>query len=308
MKKIICVLLVALLTVLSSCSDKNLTTDNNQADDFTAVKPQTEDSILLINRFTLKMVSYNTKTFTTEISYNNLNDLVYEFDPCCKYYTAGNSSELGFAIFELNDKSFYRVMEIKQNEGIFPLAYTENHYFFIKYTYDEQLAVIDTALVEYIPSKNQLVEFKNINGLITEGTVIGDILYYTVYDEKNDYYTLYSVLWKDKNATPKMEKNLECDEIYSQNGELFISNKEYITSETKKFKKESENYFIGSNFLVQYQIQKDAGLYAILTDTQTGEKLFFAENIVDFKLSDSVITFYCEGAIKAFDLINRRGL
>lgn len=308
MKKTICIILVALLTVLSSCTIQNQTTDKDETTDFDMFKPQTADSILLVNRFSYRLVSYNTKALTAEATFNKTNSFVYEFDPGCKYYTAGNSFDLGFGIYELNDSSFKNVLSMKENEGIFPLAYTENHYYFIKCTYDSEYLETSRVLVEYIPSENTLVEFENINGLIKDGVVINDTLYFTEYNEHNVNYNLCSLLLSEKGTAPKKEKTLEFGELYTQNGELFTSDDEYISSETKKFKKASENYFIGSDLLLQYQIQGDSGLCAILIDTETGEQIYSAEAIVDFKCSDSAITFYCEGTIKTFDMVNRSEL
>ena len=54
--------------------------------------------------------------------------------------------------------------------------------------------------------------------------------------------------------------------------------------------------------MVQYQIQKDDTLDAVVIDTSTGEKIFTAENIVDFNVSNEEIIFYCEGCIKKYPL------
>jgi len=269
--------------------------------DVLSIKPVSQDSILLIDRFGYKIFSYNTKTFQIEKRLNAVNYMIYEFSPDCLYYSAGHSIDLGFSVFKITQQTSTVLKKMPDNEGIFPLAQSDKYMFFIRCIYDKRSIEISRHIVKYDLENNTFEEFGNPEGLISYGAIIGEILYYTVYNERENNYTLFSVSCSDSTATVnKVKDNLEGGEIFSQGKTLYITDGSSIISENAKFKKESENYFIGSNILVQYQIQKNGDLSAIVTDTETGNRVYSAENIVDFAVSDSEITFYCVGAIKTF--------
>jgi len=292
----------ALLLCLSLTSYNIDTSDNDKSPQDVYIDPVSSDSILLVDRFSQKLVSYNTKKYTVEKRMNALNHMIYEFSPLARYMTSGHSINFGFEIISI-DSVVHTVYSMKPNEGIFPLAYYSDDYYFIKSQYDKYGVETDRVLVKFDYIKNKLIEYTHAHGLVSYGTVIDDKLYYTVYNENNDDYTLYSLLRDDFDSIPKLEKeSLENGEIFSQGGVLYVTNRKSIISDNKQFKKETQNYFIGENYLVQYQIQKDDTLDAVVIDTSTGEKIFTAENIVDFNVSNEEIIFYCEGCIKKYPL------
>jgi len=292
-----------LCLVLSACNIND--TGNYKSVDI-YIKPVSKDSILLVDRFSQKMVSYNLKNYNVEKRMNIVNHMIYEFSPQAGYMTAGHSIDLGFEIITINSV-VQTVYSMKPNEGIFPVAFYGNDYYFIKTQYDKNGIEVDRVLVKFDNENKKLIEFTNAHGLISYGTIIGNKLYYTVYNENSNNYSLYSLLRDDFNSIPELEKeNLENGEIYSQGGVLYLTSKNSIISDDKEFKKESQNYFIGENYLVQYQIQKEGELYAVLINTDTGETILTAENIVDFTVSDEEIVFYCDGSVKKHSLADKR--
>ncbi|HEY8421792.1 MAG TPA: hypothetical protein VIL05_08650 [Thermoclostridium sp.] len=292
-----------LCLVLTSCGIDTM--GINKSPENVYIKPVSKDSILLVDRFSQKLVSYNSKNYTVEKKMNIVNYMIYEFSPQACYMTAGHSIDLGFEIITINPV-VQTVYSMKPNEGIFPVAFYGDDYYFIKTQYDENGIETDRVLVKFDKDSNKLIEFSNAHGLISYGTIIDNKLYYTVYDESKNNYILYSLVRDDFNSIPKLEKeNLESGEIYSQGGVLYLTNKNSIFSDKREFKKASQNYFIGENYLIQYQIQKEGNLYAVLINTDTGETVFTAENIVDFNISDEEITFYCDGSIKKYSLADR---
>lgn len=161
--------------------------------------------------------------------------------------------------------------------------------------------------MKFDKNEKKLIEYTNAHGLISYGTVIGNKLYYTVYNEIDDNFSLYSLLRDDFDSVPELEKeDLKDGRIYSQGDVLYFTDKDTIFSDNKEFKNEAQNYFIGENYLVQYQIQNDGSINANLIDTDTGKNVFNAKNIVDFKVTDKEIIFYCYGSIEKYPLENNR--
>ncbi|MCL1879923.1 MAG: hypothetical protein FWF71_04805 [Actinomycetia bacterium] len=174
-------------------------------------------------------------------------------------------------------------------------------YYFIESFYDDGGNVIESRITKYDQVSPGLVEFRNAKGYITRGAIVEDTLYYTAYNEDTNDYTIYSIDRKDFNATPKAERTLEWDEIYSQNGELYTVEGGYLVSGDKSIKGGSENYFVGDDLLVEYVIDSQASLTAVLIDTATGEELLTAVDIIDFTVSGPKLTFYCHGSIQEYD-------
>lgn len=299
MKKKITLIVLLLHVTLTGCFNSTQTAHSNTK----YLNPKTDDSILLVDRFSQKLVSYNVKSKNIEEKMNQQNFMFYDLGPTSDLLTAGHSTEFGFDLLEISQKKVKILYKAKDKEGIFPLAYSNNTYFLTKSEYDNSGAETKRTLIKYDKSSNKMQDYPNVNGLITYGIVQDSQLYYTVYKESENDYTLYSISINDPEATPKeIKTGLVSGEIFAQGEDFYTSSEKTIDSDTKSFKKESVNYFIGKNYLVQYQLQKNANLTAILTDTNTGKVLLTAPNIVDFSVSDTEITFYCVGAIEKYKI------
>jgi hypothetical protein len=218
-------------------------------------KPKTSDSILLVDRFAQKIVSYNTKKYHVDNKMDAENYMIYDFNPEYKYYTAGHSINLGFKIIVINN-SVSIIQNMKSNEGIFPLAISEKYFFFIKSTYDSDSMEINRNIVIYNKEKNILIEYLNISGLISYGALIDSTLYFTVYIEEKNNYSLYSVSCEDPNDIPiLLQIDLQGGEIFAQGNILYLTDHTNILSEKDSYVKEPINYFIKDKYLLQYRIQ-----------------------------------------------------
>lgn len=246
MKKIL-VILIMLSLFSSGCSKNNSSQDQNNQNDI----------IQVYNPFVNKFILYNTRTlFPVEDKSNedNSNIMQYSFNTKSKYYTSGDSHKFHFEIVELNEgtiKSVYKA-ENQENEAIFPLATDGDNIFFLKSDYSHSEAPISTV-VKY--DNDSLKEYSKAKGVISSnGAILNNLLYYTVYDKSDDSYALYSLDYSRYTNEPKLIKsNLDGRELFVLNNKLYVSNNKTIYNEDGDyFNKSGESFYdIESNTLIQ---------------------------------------------------------
>jgi len=298
-KNVLIFLLLISIFCITACSDNSKITLENE----NYISPKSDKSKILVDRFTQKLVTYNTKRLEVELIMDTVNLMVYEFSPEVNLMTIGHSIDLGFEIISVQPHEVRKLFKAEPDSGLFPLVYKENDFYFTKSIYDDKSVEISRCLIKYDIENNSLIEYKNISGLIYCGAIIGDRLYYTIYNEQLNNFNLYSVDCNDFNTKAQLEKsNLKFGEIYSQNDVLYTTTESEIISNTKSFKKMEHNYFIKDEFLVQYELQQAGSINAILTDTIKNEVLLIAEEVIDFQVEDDEILFYCNGKIESYKI------
>lgn len=132
MKKVSIIFLAALaMLMLSSCS--HVVKSNSSSFDWLP-EAKGPDEILLYDRFDLRFVTYNTKTYSIVEKNNTPNYFQFEFnDPESTLFTTGHSRENHFKIIRKNDRNTTVLVTMGSSEGIFPLTIKDkNTAFFFK--------------------------------------------------------------------------------------------------------------------------------------------------------------------------------
>lgn len=267
-----------------------------------------ENSIMIYNPFIYKFISYNKKTFlpeTRKINESEKNILQYSFNTKSEYYTSGDSYKNHFEIIKLNKGSIQSIyaLENKETEAIFPLASDDKNIFFFKADYSNKGLPI-SKIVSF--DNNTLNEFPNTTGLISDGAILNNLLYYTVYDEKKKTYSLYSLDFSNFSNIPELVKtNLEAKEIFVLNTKLYLSNKDTIYYGNDVFKKASENFYdVESNTLIQINPNPDNynQLALKIINADNKKEIKAIDNVVGFSIEDYEITVYSYGSIEKVQL------
>jgi hypothetical protein len=267
-------------------------TSQHLAESITDLKEAPENDIYLVNVYTGRLNSYNTKEHCyAEVVDSNNNYYCY-MSPCAQnVYTVGDSNYYGFNVFSLNGDKIDITYSAKGNEGIFPLASTDDEQFFICSDYDENNELVTSHITELDKNSNKMKEFKNISGMITNGTVVGNTLYYTQYNEPEDIYTLYSVDKDDISAVPEKIRDLKDGELYTYNNELLYIENGTIRSGDNSF--ESGMYcFFWNDLFVNFKVDDEGDLSANVFDAKTGSEMDSYCNPVGFRSSDDGTELY----------------
>ena len=262
--------------------------------------PQTEseDEILLYRHWDMRFESYDTNK-KQEIQVNEGGQFFqYEFSNSTKYYTIGDTEKGGYQVVAKNGQKVETVYKMKNDQdAIFPLAADDINqtYLFLIYRGKdgkkrEIVSMNEDGNMECLEKTEQ----KIMSGALHENT-----LYYSVYDEKKSKYDIYAMDITKTEKNPELIKsNVENDELFYFDGELFYQGEKTIFSETRSFENASDNHFLEKyKKLVQIDVDEEGNLMLTVIDTDTDQVIKKIQNPIDYQIKNDKMTVYCEGDI-----------
>lgn len=258
--------------------------------------PKGVNSKIIYNRVSNRLVTYNTLDKTVEQDFNILNFMQYSFSNQSKYYTSGHSYENGFEILKVNNNKIEHIYRPKDSEkvAIFPFASNNNINIYSFVTYDSNNKEMNRYLIE-LQKENNLINYKEVDGLITSGVIIKDKLYYTVYNVENDKFSLYNITLGNYNDKPSLvTTNLESGDIFNCNDELYLSDEKYIYNDNNKFNKKHTNLFIKDNLIQMYINEKGSVILEVYNITK--QKIIKKySDAIGYDINNNELTIYCYG-------------
>lgn len=268
--------------------------------------PQTagEKEILLYDKYDQRIITYDIDQHKVIQKNDTLNYLQFEFnDLTSDIYTTGHSIENDYKIIKLGKDKIDILYEADQMEALFPLAYRDPEYMiFLKCTYQDNGAELygDRVVCRFNEKTKTLSEIAETKGMrVTNGAIVGDMLYLTEYDAGTDRYALYMLSMSGNEKPILLLDNLAAGEIYSNNDALWISDASKIycyEDDAVCFPKKILNYFY-SNALVQIDISANGSLELIVTNVETKKLEADTEGVIDVRIFDGKIKAYTDKAI-----------
>lgn len=268
--------------------------------------PQTagEKEILLYDKYDQRIITYDIDQHKVIQKNDTLNYLQFEFnDLTSDIYTTGHSIENDYKIIKLGKDKIDILYEVDQMEALFPLAYRDPEYMiFLKCTYQDNGAELygDRVVCRFNEKTKTLTEIAETKGMrVTNGAIVGDMLYLTEYDAGTDRYALYMLSMSGNEKPILLLDNLAAGEIYSNNDALWISDASKIycyEDDAVCFPKKILNYFY-SNALVQIDISANGSLELIVTNVETKKLEADTEGVIDVRIFDGKIKAYTDKAI-----------
>lgn len=267
--------------------------------------PQTagEKEILLYDKYDQRIITYDIDQHKVIQKNDTLNYLQFEFnDLTSDIYTTGHSIENDYKIIKLGKDKIDILYEADQMEALFPLAYRDPEYMiFLKCTYQDNGAELygDRVVCRFNEKTKTLSEIAETKGMrVTNGAIVGDMLYFTEYDAGTDRYVLYMLSMSGNEKPILLLDNLAAGEIYSNNDALWISDASKIycyEDDAVCFPKKILNYFY-SNALVQIDISANGSLELIVTNVETKKLEADIEGVIDVRIFDGKIKAYTDKA------------
>lgn len=259
-----------------------------------------EGEILLYDRYDQRFLTYDTSDFSIVEKNDTPNYLQFEFNNInSNIFTTGHSIENHYKIVQKEDKKISILYEMNDNDAIFPLSYqSDEKMFFLKATYDEKgQELYDRRIIcSFNMQEKKLVELEKTKGLrISSGTIVNDILYFTVYVSEMDRYKLYKIDTLNMQQIPILiESGLISGDIYNNNDRLWVSDDTKLyeyQKDTNVYPKKALNYFYKDK-LLQIQPNLEGNLELIVTDIASGQIENIINNIVDFRIVDKNLRMY----------------
>lgn len=308
MKKTKLCLLLTLIVLLAGCANRNVPdkeTENlyesgeQEYKPFEEYKVQDMDSkevVYHLEKQKLGIYDESTKTWTPIRDVEN--EFVYNFKQNWTYFTVGHSLENKFEVLQVEEDKISVIRKEQESDCIFPLASEEGHYFYQQYA-DKQGTEQKRKILEFCNGK--FSEILETQKAICYGTLVGEELYYSVYNEEQDLFDIYYVELNEKEKKEELYKTgITEGMLFTYEDKLFYINKGYICSEQSKITHEKKDYneIIGTNdLLVQMYGNKSGNLQWDFIDMKSGNVLFSYENVINYKVSGTEIKIYCNGNI-----------
>ena len=299
---------ICLIFLLTGCSRADSLTGEKTAtgqDKDYDWLPQTagEKEILLYDKYDQRIITYDIDQHKVIQKNNTLNYLQFEFnDLTSDIYTTGHSIENDYKIIKLGKDKIDILYEADQMEALFPLAYRDPEYMiFLKCTYQDNGAELygDRVVCRFNEKTKTLSEIAETKGMrVTNGAIVGDMLYFTEYDAGTDRYVLYMLSMSGNEKPILLLDNLAAGEIYSNNDALWISDASKIYcygNDAVCFPKKILNYFYSDN-LLQIDISANGSLELIVTNVETKKLEADIEGVIDVRIFDGKIKAYTDKA------------
>lgn len=299
MKKVLPILFCIIFCGLVGCSGNkdNVNTNHNNYDWLPEV--QSKNEILLYDKYDQRIVAYNKANHNVTEKNTTQNYMQFEFnDLTANVYTTGHSIKNNYKIIEKNNDTIKTLFKMKENEAIFPLAYqNKKSMYFLKTSYNSSGSEIykERIICQFETNSKQLKEIKSTQGLlVSNGVMIDHLLYFTVYNEANDNYDLYALNTNHMDDVELKDRGLVTGEVYNNNGELWVSDKNKIYNykdNSKQFSKKILNYFYLDK-LFQIDINNEGDFQLIITDIVTKRIEETFNKIVDVRAQNNKIYVY----------------
>lgn len=311
MRKIKFLVLFLFAMLLVGCSKENnaINTENKNQQEVKSqikeYKPFEEYTLtndnnkeIVYHLYKQKLGIYDKNTFTWTPIRDIENEFFYNFDHDQTYFTVGHSINNKFSVLEAEGNIVSSIRDEKESECIFPLASSDEHYYYLQYADEEK-----------VNSKRKIVEFYNgkfttlleTEDSICYGVVVGYNLYYTIYNEEKDLYDIYCVdLRKEVKQGKNYKSGITDGKLFEYEDKLFYIDNNLICSDQSDMTFEKKDYNdINPDcaLLVQMYSNKDGDLQWDFIDMENKEVLYSYINIINYKVTDTEIEIYCNGEI-----------
>lgn len=186
-------------------------------------------------------------------------------------YIDGHSMDDQYRLLRVTADSVEELHVFSPREGIFPLGIHEDKLYVSHYYYDENGEEQENrrTIAEFNLKTHELIDYTNVSGLVMDGAVDAEKVYYAVYDEATELFTIMSVPLDDKEATPIIQQtNATGDNVLTYGDMFFYEEGDTLRSDTSDYPNEPDSFIHGDSF-VQFYIDADQELAVRITHLQT---------------------------------------
>lgn len=192
-------------------------------------------------------------------SYETINDdpssFAYDIHNADNYFVVGDSLNHKYKLIELTEEGMETVYEFGKDQELIPLGYSGDNIYFIHSFYKDGTEDKEIRTISLYNLINQdLNDIESVKGLISDGVVSPNHIYYTVFNNENNYHELYkkSIEIGKRSEPPELiSVGYETDKLYLSKDlvdekeyiSLYASDKNKIYSKEESYPSFEENYF-----------------------------------------------------------------
>lgn len=239
-------ILVSLLLV--GCKDGNVSASL----DADPIDVNTEQ--IYYNPIKLSLLKFNPDGNTSETIINDGN-IAYDIDNADNYFILGNPVSHEFSLVKIDGTNLETIYEFNKGEDIYPIGYNNGDIYYIHSYYKAESEDKDKRTIGLINlNTKETSDIEAIKGLISDGVVSPNNIYYTVFNKENNYHELHtkSIEIGKKAEEPELisvgydTKGVYLSkDLYNEKEiiSLYASDHNKIYSKDDSWPKYDENYF-----------------------------------------------------------------
>lgn len=231
------------------------------------------------------------------------NEFQYNFKEYSNILTSGNSITNNFSVIRYTEKGIKTLLKLPKNQALFPLTIDKKgHMYFSRIYYNVDKTEKKRVVSKYDMKNNQLNDLTIDVGKLMDGSIIGNKLFFTSYNEKKQKYELYKSSFADKNRIELIDSNLESSEIYNINGELYLKTSEgKLVSSKRKEYPSGEVTIIYKGWLFLLDVKENSSQNLIIYSIDRKENSYKIENLNGFNLNRHTLTIFKDDSTKKVD-------
>lgn len=247
-----------------------------------------------------KLLKFNPNGNQSEILNPNPSDFAYDINNAYNLFIIGDSINHKYKLVEIEGEEIKTLHEFNEGEEIFPIGYNEGSIYFIHSFYKQNGEDKDKRTLSLIDLEEfNVTDIESVGGFLTDGIVSPNNIYYTVYNNENNYYELHrkSIEAGKKGEAPELiSVGYETPEVYLSKDllnekeiiSLYASDKTRIYSKDESWNKHQANYFTPSS-VIGMDKNADGTIKITFLDKRSREKTNEVEDVVGIRFENNTI-------------------
>ncbi|MFJ8461992.1 hypothetical protein ACIQ57_23225 [Lysinibacillus xylanilyticus] len=251
-----------------------------------------------------KLKVYNQDTHKFIRYWNDTeNEFQYNFKEYSDVLTSGNSITNNFSIIRYTETGVKTLLKLPANEALFPLTIDDkDNMYFCRIYYNDDKTEKKRVISKYSEKNNQLDDLAIDVSKLMDVSVIGEKLFFTSYDEKEQKYELYESSLTGKNEIELIENNLEGSEIYNINGELYLKSSEgKLVSKVNEYPS-GEITIAYKDWLLFLDVKENSSQNLRIYSIGSKKYIYTTENLNGYHLNGYTLTIFTDDSTKKVDL------
>lgn len=308
-------LVAALLAIATGCTPPDAETEPRGDDPSPSpavapvkIPPLRPGQRYVVDPWHQNLVAYDPVAGTVARRSDQPGYFYYNFRSPSPLLTAGHNEANEFVVLAIDGLSTRQILQTGPDQALFPLAADEKHTFFVSYEYKDGGREERRRQILRLGDEGTLEPYASVTGprlKLDRGAILGERLFYTTYDATTDEYSLFSIPVEKPGETPRLEQeHLPSGEVLVDDGELFLSDGQKISSPTRSFTCADLCWFYDSPHVLVTMAQGSGGDVTLsVHDSTSGSALGSVDGgVVGFDVADDIITVYTQHGVRSLDV------
>lgn len=257
-----------------------------------------------------KLVKFNPNGNTSHIINPGESQFAYDIDNADNVFVTGDSKNYKYKLIRINGEEIETIYEFKAGEEIFPIGYNSGDIYFIHNFYNKNGEEKEKRTLSLINLETlEITDIDSVKGLLADGVVSPNNIYYTVYNSENNYYELYRKSIKEgkkSEAAELISVGYQTPDLYLSKDlynekeimSLYASDEDRIYSKEKSWDKFGANYFKPST-VIGIDKNADKTMNISFIEKRNKEKVNEVDDVVGIRFeNDSIVVATKSGASK----------